>query len=146
MVGEEGVVKGGGEDILAASGGGIGQARGESRGRGMEALAVTFSLREGEENVVKGGVNSFGREHGNKRAKPMKMEGGEDMPGEFCQVHSKGDVQILKGSLEGMKVSLGMSDPVEKVNKLMGDGVFMEEGNLFDGVEDNGGFEDCSVE
>ena len=38
-VGEEGVVKGGGEDILVASGGGIGQARGESRGRGMEACS-----------------------------------------------------------------------------------------------------------
>ena len=35
-VGEEGVVKGGGEDSLAASGGGIGQARGEGRGKGME--------------------------------------------------------------------------------------------------------------
>ena len=35
-VGEEGVIESGGEDILAASGGGIGQARGESRGRGME--------------------------------------------------------------------------------------------------------------
>ena len=109
-------------------------------------IAVMFCLRKGEENAVKGGVNSFGREHGNKRAKPMKMEGGEDMPGEFCQVHSKGDVQILKGSLEGMKVSLGMSDPVEKVNKLMGDGVFMEERDLFDGVEDDGGFEDGGIE
>ena len=38
-VGEEGVVKGGGEDILAASGGGIGRARGESQGRGMEACS-----------------------------------------------------------------------------------------------------------
>ena len=37
--GKDGVVEGGGEDILAASGGGIGQARGESRGRGMEACS-----------------------------------------------------------------------------------------------------------
>ena len=29
VVGEEGVIKDGGEDILAASGGGIGRARGE---------------------------------------------------------------------------------------------------------------------
>ena len=29
VVGEEGVVKGGGEDILAVSGGGMGRARGE---------------------------------------------------------------------------------------------------------------------
>ena len=35
-VGEEGVVEGGGEDILATSGGGIGRARGEGRGKGME--------------------------------------------------------------------------------------------------------------
>ena len=38
-VGEEGVVEGGGEDNLAARGGGIGQARGEGRGRGMEACS-----------------------------------------------------------------------------------------------------------
>ena len=65
---------------------------------------------------MKGGVNSFRRENGDKRAKPMKMESGEDMPGEFCQVHLKGDVRILKGSLKGVKVLLGMSDPMEKVN------------------------------
>ena len=35
MVGEEGVVKVGGEDSLAESRGGIGQAKGERRGRGM---------------------------------------------------------------------------------------------------------------
>ena len=38
--------------------------------------------------MVKGGVNGFGRKHGNKCAKPMKMEGSEDVPGEFCQVHT----------------------------------------------------------
>ena len=74
--------------------------------------------------MMKGGVNSFGRVHGNKRAKPMKMEGGEDVPGEFCQVHSKGDVRILKGSFKGVQVSLGASDPMEKANKFMRDGVF----------------------
>ena len=42
--------------------------------------------------MVKGGVNSFGREHGDKRAKPMKVESSEDVPGEFCQVHLKGDM------------------------------------------------------
>ena len=45
-----------------------------------------------------------------------KVKSGEDMPGEFSQVHSEGNVQILKGSLKGVKVSLGMSDPVEKAN------------------------------
>ena len=39
MVEEERVIEGGGEDILAASEGGIGQARGESQGRGMEACS-----------------------------------------------------------------------------------------------------------
>ena len=39
-----------------------------------------------------------------------------------------------------------MSDPMEKANKFMGDGVFTEEGDLFDGVEDDGGFEDGSIE
>ena len=58
----------------------------------MFQIAVTFNLREGEEDMTKGGVNSFRREHGNKCAKPMKVEGGEDVPGEFCQVHLKGDV------------------------------------------------------
>ena len=39
VVKEEGVIEGGGEDILAASGGGIRQARGGSQGRGMEACS-----------------------------------------------------------------------------------------------------------
>ena len=66
--------------------------------------------------MAKGGVNSFGREHGNKCAKPMKMEGSEDMYGELCQIHLKRDVRILKGSFEGVKVSLGTSDPMEEVD------------------------------
>ena len=82
----------------------------------MFQITVTFCLGRGEENVAKGGVNSFRREHGNKCAKPMKMEGSEDMPGEFCQVHSKRDVQILEGSFKGVEVSLGMSDPMEEAN------------------------------
>ena len=39
VVGEEGVVEGGGEDSLVARGGGMGQARGEGRGKGMEACS-----------------------------------------------------------------------------------------------------------
>ena len=58
----------------------------------MFQIAVSFCLRKGEENAAKGGVNSYGREYRNKCAKPMKMEGGEDVPGEFCQIHSKRDV------------------------------------------------------
>ena len=112
----------------------------------MFQIAVTFSLREGEENVMKGGVNSFRREHGNKHAKPMKMEGGEDVPGEFCQVHLKRDVRILEESFEGVKVSLSTSDPMEKVNEFMGNRVLTEEGNLFNSMEDDGSFEDGGVE
>ena len=39
VVGDKGVVEGGGEDSLAERGGGMGQARGEGRGRGMEACS-----------------------------------------------------------------------------------------------------------
>ena len=39
VVGDEGVVEGGGEDSLAARGGGMGRVRGEGRGRGMEACS-----------------------------------------------------------------------------------------------------------
>ena len=94
---------------------------------------------------MKGGVNSFGREHENKCAKPMKMEGSEDMPGEFCQVHTKRDVRILEGSFEGVKVSLGSGDPMEEVNEFMGNRVFMEEGDVFNSMDDDRGFEDGSV-
>ena len=38
-VGEEGVIKEGGKDNLAVRGGGIGRARGEGCGRGMEACS-----------------------------------------------------------------------------------------------------------
>ena len=37
VVGEEGVIEEGGKDSLAVRGGGIGRARSEGRGRGMEA-------------------------------------------------------------------------------------------------------------
>ena len=96
--------------------------------------------------MMKGGINGFGREHGNERVKSMKVEGSEDMPGEFCQVHSKRDMQVLEGLFEGVKVLLGTSDPMKEVNEFMGYGVFTEEGNLFDGMEDNRGFEDGGVE
>ena len=39
MVGDDGVVEGGGEDSLAARGGGMGQARGEGQGKGMEVCS-----------------------------------------------------------------------------------------------------------
>ena len=55
-------------------------------------VTVMFCLGEGEEDATKGGVNGFGGKHGNKRAKPMKVEGGEDMPRELGQVHAKRNV------------------------------------------------------
>ena len=39
VVGDDGVVEGGGEDSLAARGGGMGRARGEGCGKGMEACS-----------------------------------------------------------------------------------------------------------
>ena len=41
---------------------------------------------------------------------------------------------------------MGMSDPMEKANKFIRDGVFTEEGDLFNGMEDDGGFEDGGIE
>ena len=38
-VGEEGVVEGGGKDSLETRGGGMGRARGDGQGRGMEACS-----------------------------------------------------------------------------------------------------------
>ena len=55
----------------------------------MFQITVMFYLGEGKEDATEGGVNGFGGEHGNKRAKPMKVEGGEDMPRELSQVHAK---------------------------------------------------------
>ena len=43
-------------------------------------------------------------------------------------------------------MALSMSDPMEETNQFMRDRVFTEEGDLFDCVEDNGGFEDGGVE
>ena len=82
----------------------------------MFQIAVTFCLGEGEKDVMEGGVNGFGREHGNKHAKPMKVEGSEDMPRELGQVHAKRDLRILEGSFKRVKVLLGSGDPVEEVN------------------------------
>ena len=39
----------------------------------MFEVAVMFSLREGEEDLMKGGVNNFRGKHGDERAKTVKM-------------------------------------------------------------------------
>ena len=58
----------------------------------MFQITVTFSLGEREEDTMKGRINGFVREHGNKCSKSVKMEGSEDMPREFSQVHMERDV------------------------------------------------------
>ena len=42
-------------------------------------------------------------------------------------------------------MSLSSGDPMEKSNQFMRDGVFTKEGDLFDCVEDDRGFEDGGV-
>ena len=39
----------------------------------MFEVTVTFSLGEREEDLMKGGVNNFGGQHGNEGAKTVKM-------------------------------------------------------------------------
>ena len=55
-------------------------------------------------------------------------------------------MRVLQRSLHGVKVALSSGDPMEETNQFMHDRVFTEEGNLFDCVEDDGGFKDGSVE
>ena len=69
--------------------------------------------------MLKGGVNSFRREHGDKCSKSVKMEGGEDMHRKFCQVHAEGNVQVLEWSLRGVVMVFGSGDPMEEMNKFM---------------------------
>ena len=52
---------------------------------------------------------------------------------------------VLKRSLPRVKMSLSSGDPMEKVDQFMRDGVFTKEGDLFDCVEDDRGFEDGGV-
>ena len=44
-----------------------------------------------------------------------------------------------------MEVALSSSDSMEKMNQFVRNRIFMEEGDLFDCVEDDGGFEDGGV-
>ena len=55
-------------------------------------------------------------------------------------------MRVLERLFGSMKVSLCSRDPMEQMDKFMGDGIFPKEGNLFDSVEDNGCFEDGGVE
>ena len=53
---------------------------------------------------------------------------------------------VLQRSLQGVEVALSLGDPVEKMNEFMQNRVFTEKGDLFDCVEDDGGFEDGGIE
>ena len=55
-------------------------------------------------------------------------------------------MQVLQRSFQGVEVALSSGDPMEKTNQFMRNRVFMEEGNLFDCMEDNGGFKDGGIE
>ena len=65
---------------------------------------------------------------------------------EFSETHVKRYMRVLERLFGSMKVSLCSRDPMEQMDKFMGDGIFPKEGNLFDSVEDNGCFEDGGVE
>ena len=52
---------------------------------------------------------------------------------------------VLQRLFQGVEVMLSSSDPMEEMNQFVRNGVFTEEGDLFDCVEDDGGFEDGGV-
>ena len=43
-------------------------------------IAVSFSLGKGEEDLTKGRINDFGREHGNEGTETVKMQSCDNMP------------------------------------------------------------------
>ena len=57
----------------------------------------------------------------------------------------KRDVGVFQGSLQRVEMTLSSSDPMEKANQFMRNRIFTEEGDLFDCMEDDGGFEDSGV-
>ena len=67
------------------------------------------------------------------------------MPGEFCKVHAERDVGVLQRLFQRVEMTLSASDPMEETNQLMRNRIFTEEGDLFDCMEDDGGFEDGGV-
>ena len=54
-------------------------------------------------------------------------------------------MRVFQESLQGVEVALSSSDPMEEVNQFVRNRIFMEEGNLFDCVEDDRGFEDGGI-
>ena len=54
-------------------------------------------------------------------------------------------MRVFQGSLQGVEVALSSSDPMEEANQFVQNRIFTEEGNLFNCVEDDRGFEDGGV-
>ena len=52
---------------------------------------------------------------------------------------------VFQGLLQRVEMTLRSSNPMEKANQFMRNRIFTEEGDLFDCVEDDGGFEDSGV-
>ena len=52
---------------------------------------------------------------------------------------------VFQGSFQRVEMALSLSNPMEKANQFMQNRIFTEEGDLFDCVEDDGGFEDSGV-
>ena len=67
------------------------------------------------------------------------------MPRQLCKVHVERDVRVLQRSLQGVEVALSLHDPMEEANQFVRNRIFTEERDLFDCVEDDGGFEDGGV-
>ena len=54
-------------------------------------------------------------------------------------------MRVLQRSLQGVEVALSLHDPMEEANQFVRNRIFTEERDLFDCVEDDGGFEDGGV-
>ena len=54
-------------------------------------------------------------------------------------------MRVLQRSLQGVEVVLSSGDPMEETNQFVRNRVFTEEGDLFNCMEDDGGFEDGGV-
>ena len=67
------------------------------------------------------------------------------MPRQLCKVHAERDVRVFQGLLQGVEVALSSSNSMEEADQFVRNRIFTEEGDLFDCVEDDGGFEDGGV-
>ena len=54
-------------------------------------------------------------------------------------------MRVFQGSFQGVEVALSSSDPMEEANQFVQNRIFTEEGDLFNCVEDDRGFEDGGV-